>query len=45
LVTLRIGTVVLFAGGGSFPDGASMSDGDLFRADEDVFDRKHSVIP
>ena len=40
LVTLRVGAVVLFAGGGSFPDGDAVSDGDPFGSDEDVFDEQ-----
>ena len=40
LVTLRVGAVGLFAGGGAFPDGDSVSDGDPFGADEDVFDEQ-----
>jgi hypothetical protein len=40
LVTLRVGAVGLFAGGGSFPDGDAVSDGDLFGSDEDVFDEQ-----
>ena len=38
LVTLRVGAVVLFAGGGLFPSGDAVADGDLVGSDEDVFD-------
>lgn len=31
---------MLFAGGGSFPDGDAVSDGDPFGSDEDVFDEQ-----
>src|SRR6266566_9652932 len=45
LVTLRVGTGGFLIASGAFPDGDAVADGDLLRADEDVFDEQpqHSL--
>ena len=44
-VTLRVGCVVVAAAAGGFPDGDAVADGDLLRADEDVFDQQAQDPP